>query len=101
MRHIERTKVLFHIISAEASDPAEDYAVVRKELGAYNKALLLKKEYIFLGKSDTVSTAELKKKIRALQKLKSPVKAFSIHDYASIEAIKKILNTLAKEKYKA
>ena len=101
LRHIERTKVIFHIISAEAVDPAEDYAVVRKELGTYNKALLLKKEYIFLGKSDTVSTAELKKKIRALQKLKSPVKAFSIHDYASVEAIKKILNALAKEKYKA
>jgi len=101
LRHIERTKVIFHIISAEAMDPANDYAVVRKELGAYNKALLAKKEYIFLGKSDTVSTAELKKKIRTLQKLKSPVRAFSIHDYASIEAIKKILNTLAKEKYKA
>ncbi len=101
LRHIERTKVIFHIISAEATDPAGDYAVVRKELGAYNKALLAKKEYIFLGKSDTVSMAELKKKIRALKKPKSPVRAFSIHDYASIEAIKKILNTLAKEKYKA
>lgn len=101
LRHIERTKIIFHIISAESVDPAGDYAVVRKELGAYNKTLLTKKEYIFLGKSDIVSTVELKKKIRTIQKLKSPVRAFSIHDYASIEAIKKILNTLAKEKYKA
>lgn len=101
LRHIERTKVIFHIISAEAADPAGDYAIVRKELGAYNKALLAKKEYIFLGKSDTVGIAELKKKIRTIKKPKSPVGAFSIHDYESIEEIKKILNALAKEKYKA
>ena len=41
LRHIERTKTLFHFISAESPNPAKDYQVVRNELGAYNKELLL------------------------------------------------------------
>lgn len=99
LRHIERTKVLFHIISAESENPAKDYKVIRKELGEHNKALLKKKEYIFLSKSDMVSPVELKKKLATVKKLNPSTKSFSIHDFESIEVIKKILNTLIKEKY--
>ncbi len=98
LSHIERTKVLFHIISAESSDPYKDYKVIREELGAYNKALLKKKEYVFLGKSDTVPPAELKKKVSALKKKKISVDTFSIHDSESLERVKKILQALIKEK---
>ncbi len=99
LRHIERTKVLFHIISAESPDPHKDYKTIRQELGMYNKALLKKKEYVFLGKSDMVPPAELKKKLSALKKKKVPAGVFSIHDFDSIVKIKKILNKLIKEKY--
>jgi GTP-binding protein len=99
LRHVERTKVLFHIISAESENPAADYKTIRKELGAYNKALLKKKEYLFLSKSDMVSPAELKKKLIAVKKLNPSAKAFSIHDFDSIERVKKILNVLIKGKY--
>lgn len=98
LRHIERTKAFFHIISAESLDPYKDYKIIRKELGTYNKALLKKKEYIFLGKSDTVSSAELKNKFLLLKKKKLLAKAFSIHDFESIEIIKKILDALIREK---
>ena len=47
LRHIERTRILFHIISAESLNPAADYKIIREELGAYNKAFLKKKEYLF------------------------------------------------------
>lgn len=99
LRHIERTKFLFHIISAESADPYKDYKTVRKELGTYNKTLLQKKEFIFLGKSDTISPIELKKKLSMLKKNKLPVGAFSIYDYEAIEKIKKILNKFMKEKH--
>lgn len=99
LRHIERTKIFFHIISAESENPVRDYKTIRKELGLYNKSLLKKKEHVFLGKSDTVSLAELKKKLASLRKIKSSSQTLSIHDYESIGKIKKILNVLAKDKY--
>lgn len=99
LRHIERTKILFHLISAESDNPAKDYAVIREELGAYNKALLDKKEYLFLSKSDMVAPADLKKKLIVLKKINKTATPISIHDSDSIETVKKILNDIAKEKH--
>lgn len=99
LRHIERVGVLFHIISAESPDPFMDYTIIRKELAVYNPALLAKKEYVFLSKSDMLSPAEMKKKISVLKTSGVSARAFSIHDFESIEKIKTILNTLIKKKH--
>ncbi len=98
LRHIERTHILFHIISAESETPLKDYRSIRKELGAHNKELFKKKEYIFLSKSDMISPSKLKKKITALKKINPSVGAFSIYDFDSIEKVKKVLKKLIKEK---
>ncbi|OGZ95289.1 MAG: hypothetical protein A3I44_03295 [Candidatus Sungbacteria bacterium RIFCSPLOWO2_02_FULL_51_17] len=98
LRHIERTRVLFHIIGADSSTSAADYRIIRKELGAYNKALLKRKEYILVSKSDEVSPADLKKKVALLKKSNPAIMAYSIHDFESIEKIKKILGVLIKKK---
>lgn len=98
LRHIERTRVLFHFISAESENPADDYKVIREELGAYNKELIEKPEYVIISKADTIDPAGLKKKLAKIKKLNSKVIASSIHDMDSIEQIKKILNRLAKDK---
>lgn len=99
LRHIERTKILFHFISAESGDPRKDYNIIRKELGAYNKALLKKPEYVFLSKNDIASPSELKKKLGGLRKINSKTGAISIYDDKSLEAVKKILNKTIKEKF--
>ena len=52
LRHIERTRILFHFVSADSLDPEKDYKTVRHELGMHSKELLEKKEYLFLSKSD-------------------------------------------------
>ena len=98
LRHIERTGILFHIISSESTNPYKDYKIIRKELKIYSKALLNKKEYIFLGKSDMISSSELKNKILLLKKKELFARAFSIHDFESIEIVKKILNELIHKK---
>lgn len=100
LRHVERTGIIFHIISASSPDAYADYRVVRKELEIYNPALLKKKEYVFLSKSDTVSLNELRKKISMLKKKGIRASAFSIHDFKAIEKIKKTLNALIKKKYR-
>ncbi|MBU2101309.1 GTPase ObgE [Patescibacteria group bacterium] len=96
LQHIERTKVLFHFISVESADVAEDYKIIRAELGKYNKELLDKPEYLFLSKSDMVPPAELKEKLKALKKINKKSLAISIHDMDSLEAVQKILNSLGK-----
>ena len=98
LRHIERTKVLFHFIAADSENPAKDYKTVRKELGQHHKELLAKPEYLFLARSDTVDPKDLKKKITALKKLNKSVLPISIYDFDSIEQVKKILQGLEKEK---
>lgn len=98
LRHIERTKILFHFISAESAKPAQDYKIIRKELGSYNKELLKKPEYLFLSKSDAISPAEIKKKLMALKKINPKVIAISIYDLESIKKIQKILNKIKAEK---
>jgi GTP-binding protein len=98
LRHIERTRILFHLISAESENIIKDYKTIRKEIGAYNKAVLAKPEYLFLSKSDLLSATELKKKLAALKKINSNALAISIHDEKSLDSIKKILNEIKKEK---
>lgn len=99
LRHIERTSILFHLVSAESEAPEKEYAIIRKELGAYNPAMLEKKEYLFLSKSDVVDQKETKKKLAALKKLNPSTMPVSIHDSESLDHIKIILNEIIKEKY--
>lgn len=96
LRHIERTKVLFHFISADAEDPIEDYKTVRKELGEYNKDLLEKQEFVFISKTDLVDGKKIKEIIKKLKKLNPSVSAISIYDDDSLESVKKVLNGIGK-----
>lgn len=94
LRHIERTRVLFHFISAESPTPSKDYKIIRKELGAHNKAFLKKLELLFLTKSDLVTPKEIKEKLSALKKINSRAIAISINDAESIKKVEKILNSI-------
>lgn len=95
LKHIERTNVLFHFISAESVDPVSDYNTVRRELGEYNEELLNKKEYVFITKTDKVDS-DIVLKIK--NKLKKDAVPISIFDSESIRNVKKILEGLIKEK---
>jgi GTP-binding protein len=98
LRHVERTKTLFHLISAESSTLIKDYKAIRKELGKYNKTLLEKREFIFLTKSDMVSEKDLAKKLAKLKKINPQAIAISIYNYDSIQGVNNVLEGLNKEK---
>ncbi len=99
LRHVLRTRVLFHLIAADATDPAKDYQTIRAELGKYNPALLEKTEHVFLSKSDLLSAEDALLHASALaKKIGKPVTPLSIHDEASLQAVVVILNTVAKAK---
>jgi len=94
LRHIERTKIIFHLISAESEDPVKDYQIIRNELEKYSKELVKKTEYVFLSKSDEVSEKEIKKKITALKKICKNILPVSVYDDESLGKVKIILNKI-------
>lgn len=98
LRHVERTRILFHLVSAESNDPAKDYKIIQKELGDYSKLLTEKKEYLFLSKSDLIDTKEQKQKLAKLKKINPNARLLSLLEPDTIEAVKKTLNSLIKEK---
>lgn len=100
LRHIERTRVLFHLVSAEflagqADDVVRDYKIIRDELEAYNPVLAEKKEYVFLTKVDLVDEKNAEKKLKLLKKLNKSAIALSVIEDKRLEAVKKILNKIA------
>jgi GTP-binding protein len=52
--HIERCRVLLHLVDANAEDVAEAYRIVRDELDAYGAGLEDKAEVVALNKADTL-----------------------------------------------
>ena len=55
LRHIERTKVIAHVIDMSGSElrnPYDDYILINKELGDFNKKLLKKPQIIIANKMD-------------------------------------------------
>jgi GTP-binding protein len=52
--HVERTRVLLHLVDANGEDVAEAYRVVRDELDAYGAGLEDKTEVVALNKVDTL-----------------------------------------------
>ncbi len=59
--HIERCRVLLHLVDATAANPVENWRVVRGEIEAYGGGLEDKPEVIGLNKIDAVDPAALKK----------------------------------------
>lgn len=98
LKHVERTKILFHLVSAESDNPAKDYKIVRAELKKYSKELDAKKEYLFLSKYDMIPEKDAKKKLTILKKLNKSAIMLSIHDIDTLDKVKTILNKIKKDK---
>jgi len=98
LRHIERTKTLFHFISSESQNPLVDYKTIRNELKVYNKELLLKPEYVFLTKTDLLPEKDIKKKVDLLKKTGKEVRTISIIDEKSLKLVERVLREIIKQK---
>lgn len=92
LRHIERTRVVFHLVSAESDDVLRDYEIVRTELAAFNPELLKKQEYVFLSKMDLVPADEVAEKTRKLKMKNEHTLPISVIDDVSMSAVRALLN---------
>jgi GTP-binding protein len=66
--HVERTRVLLHLVSAQEESPAKVYKTVRAELEAYGGGLADKAEIVALSQADTLDADARKKKLAALKR---------------------------------
>jgi GTPase len=94
LRHIQRTKILAHCISLESDNLLRDWKIIRKELEKYSSELTKRKEFILLTKSDLLDADGIKGKIDEIKEANSDVLVVSIHDWESLEALKKKIYSL-------
>lgn len=66
--HVERCRVLLHLIDATEEDVVDNYQTIRNELAAYDDGLAQKPEIIALNKIDSVTEEELEEKVKAIKK---------------------------------
>ena len=68
LRHIERCKVLLHLIDLSENDLVKSYKNIKLELATYDNKLGETKEIIFFNKSDLLESGEIIKKLSELKK---------------------------------
>jgi GTP-binding protein len=66
--HVERTRLLLHLIAADSENPVEAWRVVRGELDEYGAGLADKAEVIALSKADLLSDKDRSKLIAKLER---------------------------------
>jgi GTP-binding protein len=92
--HVERCRVLLHLIDATDEDVATNYKIIRNELKAYGNGLSRKAEIIALNKCDALDIATIKRKIAALKKVTSK----PIHPISAVAhtGVTEVLHLIAK-----
>lgn len=107
LKHIERTKVIAHVIdmaATEGRDPYEDYVLINKELADFNEKLLEKPQIIIANKKDVESFNEnigkFKEKVKDIKIFEvSAAKNEGLQDVADYlaELIESMPNTFIEE----
>ena len=67
LRHIERTRLLIHLVDAGADDPVGDLRVVERELQAYGHGLVDRPRLLVLNKQELASKGDLADIVRDLE----------------------------------
>ncbi len=91
LKHIEKVKMILHCISSESDNPINDFETVNQELERFDPTLIKKERIILLTKTDLIDKPTITKTIKTLKKLKYPIYPISIHDWESLQTLRKIL----------
>ena len=92
LRHIERCKILLHLIDLSEENLEENYLKIRNELSKYDKILTKKKEIIVFNKSDLFKKKEIEEKLKLFKKkIKKKFEVISVITDKNLVNIRKIL----------
>ena len=94
LRHIERCKVLIHLIDISEKDIIGNYLKIRNELSKYDKSILKKKEIVVFNKSDLVNMALITKKLKNFRKeTKKNFEIISLVSKQNFDKVKKLIHS--------
>ena len=96
--HVERTRVLLHLVSAQEENVGKAYKTVRGELEAYGHGLAEKPEIVALSQVDILDAEARKKKAAALKKAagRAPL-PLSAATGEGVEAVLRALMSVVEE----
>jgi len=108
LRHVERTKLLVHLLALKNGEEnlpvkdavkklVENYETIRKELAAYAKELVKKKEIVVLNKIDLLPQENVEKIVAGLAKKGIAVIKLSAGNLSGLPDLKQELSRLVKK----
>jgi GTP-binding protein len=100
--HVERCRVLLHLVDGTGEDAGEAYKTVRAELSAYGHGLTDKPEIVALSKADALTADEIKQQVarlkRAAKKIPLVVSAVSGDGVAEVlRALWRVIETARRD----
>ena len=91
--HVERCKVLLHLVDGSAADPASAYRTIRHELAEYGHGLEDRPELVALNKADAMTPQARTARVKALSRAAG--KPVMLISGASGEGVPELLRALA------
>lgn len=98
LKHVERTGILLHLVSAAQDDPLAAYREVRKEIETFGHGLPQKREIVILSQADLLSPEEVAARMKILSKeTGGEVLSVSIADDAALKKFSDRLTAIFAE----
>jgi len=96
--HVERCRVLLHLVDGTTDDAAAAYKIVRAELAAYGHGLADKPEIVVLSKADALSAEASKRQLARLKRAakRSPLLVSAVSGQGVADTLRALLNVIEK-----
>jgi GTP-binding protein len=100
LSHVERCRVLLHLVEGTSEDAGEAYRTVRHEIEAYGHGLADKPEIVALSKADALDEETLKEQLKKLKKAckRTPLVISSASGQGVQEALQALLTVIDEAK---
>ncbi len=101
--HLERCRVLLHLVDGAGEDAGKAYQTVRSELAAYGHDLADKPEVVALNKADALSADEIKQQMARLKRAakKTPLVVSAVSGDGVPEVLRALLDVIEQARRNA
>src|ERR1700729_4218063 len=99
--HVERCRVLLHLVDGTGEHAGEAYKTVRAELAAYGHGLTDKPEIVALSKADALSADEIKQQVARLKRAakKTPLVVSAVSGDGVAEVLRALLKVIDRARH--
>ena len=96
LAHVERCRVLLHLVDGTGDDAGAAYRTVRAELKAYGHALAEKPEIVALNKADALAATDVARQVASLKSVTktTPFVISAVSGHGVDEVLRALLQTM-------